>query len=121
MMLKDRLRKARKARKLTQEELAKKLKTTKSTISNYENGHSSPPNEMLIDLSKILNVSTDYLLGLTDKENYPDEVISTVDKFLKEANEDDQEIREFMYLIMSEPAEERERLYRLFRAYLDKN
>lgn len=62
-MLSIRLKAARKALKLTQEELAKKVKTTKGTISNYENGHSTPSNDMLIDLSNALNTTTDYLLG----------------------------------------------------------
>lgn len=69
-MLSARLRAARKAKKLTQEELAKLLNTTKGTISNYENGYSSPSNEMLVKISDTLNVSSDYLLG-RDK-NFPD-------------------------------------------------
>lgn len=66
MMFNNRLKAARKAKKLTQEQLAGKLQTTKGTISNYENGHSTPSNEMLVLLSKILDVTTDYLLGVTD-------------------------------------------------------
>jgi len=71
-MLSQRLRSARKYRGLTQEELAIKVKTTKATISNYENGHSSPHNEMLTFLADVLNVSTDYLLGRTDDPNTSD-------------------------------------------------
>lgn len=59
----ERIKQARKNNKLTQEELAKKVNITKATISNYENGYSSPSNEMLVDLSDVLNVTTDYLLG----------------------------------------------------------
>lgn len=62
-MLPTRLKIARKNKKLTQEELANKVKTTKGTISNYENGHSSPPNEMLTLLADELDVTTDWLLG----------------------------------------------------------
>ncbi|MFS1513669.1 helix-turn-helix domain-containing protein [Chengkuizengella sp. SCS-71B] len=62
-MLSDRLKQARKELKLTQEELAKKVNTTKGTISNYENGYSTPSNEMLTLLADILNVTTDFLLG----------------------------------------------------------
>ncbi|MET1032229.1 helix-turn-helix domain-containing protein, partial [Domibacillus tundrae] len=40
---------------------------TKGTISNYENGHSTPSNEMLKDLADILDTTTDYLLGRTNK------------------------------------------------------
>ncbi|WP_078430448.1 helix-turn-helix domain-containing protein [Alkalihalobacterium alkalinitrilicum] len=65
-MFSERLKKARKLNNLTQEGLAKKIKTTKGTISNYENGHSSPSNEMLTDLANTLGVTTDFLLGRTD-------------------------------------------------------
>lgn len=65
-MLEIRLRAARKAKKLTQEQLASSLNTTKATISNWENGHSTPSNDMLILISKTLDCSTDYLLGIID-------------------------------------------------------
>ncbi|PFD12259.1 transcriptional regulator, partial [Bacillus thuringiensis] len=57
----------RKTRKLTQQVLADKVNTTKGTISNYENGHSTPSNEMLKDLANVLGVTTDYLLGREDE------------------------------------------------------
>lgn len=66
IMLSHRLKVARKTKKLTQEQLAVKVQTTKGTISNYENGHSTPSNEMLVLLAKTLNVTTDYLLGNTN-------------------------------------------------------
>jgi transcriptional regulator with XRE-family HTH domain len=66
MLLAQRLRQARKSKKLTQEELANRVSTTKGTISNYENGHSSPPNEMLVLLAETLDTTTDYLLGRTE-------------------------------------------------------
>lgn len=65
-MLSQRLKNARKRLKLTQEDLASKVNTTKGTISNYENGHSTPSNEMLVLLSNRLEVTTDYLLGNSD-------------------------------------------------------
>lgn len=68
-MLTQRLRIARKAKNLTQEELAKLVNTRKTTISNYETGYSSPSNEMLNDLADVLDVTTDYLLGRTDNQN----------------------------------------------------
>ncbi|MFJ7933669.1 helix-turn-helix domain-containing protein [Sporosarcina sp. NPDC096371] len=76
-MLSQRMKYARKKSKLTQEELAAKVNTTKSTISNYENGHSTPSNDMLILLSDALDITIDYLLGKTDNP-------SSVDKEEKE-------------------------------------
>lgn len=65
-ILQIRLRSKRKEKKLSQEELAKRVNTTKATISNYENGYSTPPNEMLIKLANELDVTTDWLLGRTE-------------------------------------------------------
>ena len=49
----------------TQVQLAQKLGVTKQTVSNWENDNIQPSIDMLIKLSNIFNVSTDYLLGLT--------------------------------------------------------
>ncbi|MDV2629352.1 XRE family transcriptional regulator [Bacillus velezensis] len=68
-MLSKRLKICRKQKKLTQTELAEKVKTTKGTISNYENGHSTPSNEMLRDLADALDTTTDYLLGRVDNHS----------------------------------------------------
>ncbi|QPR68508.1 helix-turn-helix transcriptional regulator [Lysinibacillus macroides] len=70
-MLDHRLKIARKAKKMTQEQLATKVQTTKGTISNYENGYSTLSNEMLVLLANTLNTTTDYLLGNTDSPSSP--------------------------------------------------
>ena len=49
----------------TQVQLAQKLGVTKQTVSNWENDNIQPSIDMLVKLSKIFNVSTDYILGLT--------------------------------------------------------
>lgn len=49
----------------TQVQLAQKLGITKQTVSNWENDNIQPSIDMLVKLSNIFNVSTDYLLGLT--------------------------------------------------------
>ena len=46
-----------------QVELAKRRGVTKQTISNWENENIQPSIEMLLRLSSIFHVSTDYLLG----------------------------------------------------------
>ena len=51
----------------TQQQLADKLRVTKSVVSYYELQERYPSPEILIKLSGIFHVSTDYLLGL-DKE-----------------------------------------------------
>lgn len=66
-MRNKRLREARIKNHLTQEELAEKMQTNKVQISRWENGSAIPRSEALIDLSRILSVSVDYLLGLSDE------------------------------------------------------
>lgn len=51
----------------TQAQLAAKLGLTKSVISAYETGLRMPSYEILISISRIFKVTTDYLLGLEKK------------------------------------------------------
>lgn len=53
---------------LTQSELAKRLNVTKAVISYYELHERSPSPEVLIKISSIFHVSTDFLLGLSQKK-----------------------------------------------------
>jgi transcriptional regulator with XRE-family HTH domain len=54
----------RKARGLTQVQLAEKARTTQRTISYYESDAGFPPAPALIALAEALQVSTDVLLGV---------------------------------------------------------
>ena len=63
------LKKIRQDNNLTQEELAKKINSSRSNIANYENEKNMPSIEILEKLSKTFNVSIDYLLGKTDIRN----------------------------------------------------
>lgn len=65
----DILKKIRQDNNLTQEELAKKIDTSRSNIANYENNKNMPSIEILDKLSKLFNCSTDYLLGKSDVRN----------------------------------------------------
>lgn len=65
-MLHDRIKSLRTELGLNQPELATRLKVSKQTVSNWENGNRTPDNDMLIKIADYFNVSTDYLLGRTD-------------------------------------------------------
>lgn len=67
------LKKIRQDNNLTQEELAKKIDTSRSNIANYENNKNMPSVDILDKLSKMFNVSIDYLLGKSDIRN-PEEI-----------------------------------------------
>ena len=63
----NRIKTLRLERHMTQEQLAKQLKVTKSVVSAYEASSRCPSYEVLIRISKVFGVSTDYLLGNTGK------------------------------------------------------
>lgn len=65
----DILKKIRQDNNLTQEELAKKIDTSRSNIANYENNKNMPSIEILDKLSKLFNCSLDYLMGKSDVRN----------------------------------------------------
>ncbi len=56
----------RKERRLSQQQLADKLGVSRSTVAMWETGNSEPDLETLWKISEYFNVTTDYLLGLTD-------------------------------------------------------
>jgi transcriptional regulator with XRE-family HTH domain len=58
----ERLKDLRTERKMSQTELADLVGLRYAHVSRYENGGSRPSADMLMKLSKALNVSTDYLL-----------------------------------------------------------
>ncbi len=53
---------------MTQANLAQKLGITKSVISAYETGLRLPSYDVLIHIAKLFKVSTDYLLGIENKQ-----------------------------------------------------
>lgn len=64
----SRLKNIRKNKNITQKELAKNIKVAQSTIANYEKNLRFPGSEILRQLSDELDISVDYLLGLTELE-----------------------------------------------------
>ena len=56
------IKKIRKEKNLTQDDLAERLHCTRQTISNYENGKSEPGIEILIELAGVLEVEIDDLI-----------------------------------------------------------
>lgn len=62
----DRLKIAMDIRECTVQDLATSIYTSPNTISMYRCGKRMPRPEVLCLIAKRLNVSTDFLLGLTD-------------------------------------------------------
>ena len=61
MSFEGRLRQAREMAGLTQQDLAEKLGVTKNSISNYENGVSSPKWDVLVKIFDVLCVDPNFL------------------------------------------------------------
>jgi len=68
-MFNTRLNKTRKSKGYTAQQMADKLSISLSTYRKYESGHRSPNLEMLVKITNILEVSTDYLLCQDDNIN----------------------------------------------------
>ena len=66
MNIKLRLKELRLENNFTQQYIANVLNIKQNTYSQYESGLRQLPLEILVELSKFYNVSTDYILGLGD-------------------------------------------------------
>ncbi len=66
IILGKRLKELREERGLTQKDVAKALCLHTVTYLHYEKAQREPPLAVLGDMAKFFNVTTDYLLGLTD-------------------------------------------------------
>lgn len=61
-MIGDKIKLLRRKRKLTQLQLANELNVSAQAVSKWEKGLSAPDIETIIKISKIFDVTTDYLL-----------------------------------------------------------
>lgn len=64
----ENLRRLRKSRNLTQQELGVKVGLSKAVISKYENGMGYPSFDVLIRIAQYFGVTTDYLLGVLESK-----------------------------------------------------
>jgi len=83
-------------RGISQKWLADAAKTKEATISRYVNGKNNPPIlEILPNIARALNVSSDYLLGLTNVSSSGDSLSQDERMLLacyRKANDKDQKI-----------------------------
>ena len=73
-MLNENIKAIRKAKGLSQEELAIKLNVVRQTISKWEHGLSVPDSDMLISISEIFETPVSALLGESIIEQEADDV-----------------------------------------------
>ena len=82
----ERIRKARKQRHLTQEQLAEECNLSTAHIGHIERGTRALSIESLITISEVLNVSTDYLL--LDVSSSTDKKLSNILNAIDTVNND---------------------------------
>ena len=75
MMLAENIRSFRKARKLTQEQLAEVLGVTPGAVYKWEAGLSVPDIALIMEMADFFDTSVDTLLGYTMKDNRSDATV----------------------------------------------
>lgn len=95
MLFGERLLNIRKAKKLSQEELAKIIGVHAPVIGRYERGEVKPSIEVAIKLADALQVSLDYLVGNSDLELDK----STLDR-VQEVSKMPQDDRKQIFMVM---------------------
>ena len=69
-MFGEKIKAFRMSRGLSQVDLAGKLGVTKQSVSNWENENIMPSIDMLIKIAEFFSVTTDFLLGLSEKNSF---------------------------------------------------
>ena len=88
---KKRVKELREKRNMSMEQLAKELNVTKSRVNMWENNGTIPRNDVLLQLAKFFEVSTDYLLGNDDVSELSksNSRLSTLQRNLGKLNEEE--------------------------------
>lgn len=79
-MLSENIKRVRKSKGLSQEELAIKLNVVRQTVSKWENGLSVPDSGMLISLADELDTSVSALLGESIQEHESEDLKAISEK-----------------------------------------
>jgi len=66
-MIAEKIRSLRVERNLSQAELAKRLGLSRNGVNSWEQALSAPSLTYLVELAKFFHVTTDYLLGLSER------------------------------------------------------
>ena len=86
--LSDNIRKFRKERRLTQEQLAEVMGVTTGAVHKWESGLSIPDISLIVELADFFNTSVDVLLGYKMKDN---NIESTIDRMEEMCRNSDRE------------------------------
>lgn len=79
----DKIIQLRKQFNLSQADLAKKVGASRTIIGNYERNLNMPSIEIILKISRVFNVSVDYILGEGVLSQYDKGVIKRIDEIEK--------------------------------------
>ena len=91
LKLYENIKKFRKEKGMTQEELAEVLGVTVGAVSKWENGNNTPDIVMLTILADFFDVSIDVLLGYDISSKKVKDIVKKISKFVLEHNFDEAE------------------------------
>ena len=83
------IRKFRKERKMTQEQLAEAMGVSVSAVYKWESGQSTPEINLILEMADLFNTSTDVLLGYEWRNNHAASAHSRIVTLLKAKNYDE--------------------------------
>lgn len=115
-MLGDQIKKYRKEKKMSQEELAIPLNVVRQTVSKWENNLSVPDAELLIRLAEVLEISVAELLG-TDEQPHS-ESLSAETLAIELARLNEELAKQVQERSLSSRAEQKRNLILFFRCFL---
>jgi len=84
--LSDNIRKFRKERRLTQEQLAEVLGVTTGAVHKWEAGMSVPDISLIVELADFFDTSVDVLLGYKMKDNHIDSTIERMEELCRNSD-----------------------------------
>ncbi|MBM6410807.1 helix-turn-helix transcriptional regulator [Lacticaseibacillus paracasei] len=70
----ERLKELRNEKKMTQSDIGKIINVSKASVSLYEKNERTPDQDSIKKLASYFNVSTDFLLGVTDVRSKPEQI-----------------------------------------------
>lgn len=103
-MLNENIKQLRKAKGLSQEELATKLGVVRQTISKWEQGLSVPDSDMLIRLAEVLDTRVSVLLGENIEVDVEQDTIQQMADILEVLNQEyakNKEIKRKIWRVIS--------------------
>lgn len=94
-------------RNITAKKLSEVINVSTGNISDWKSGRSTPSSEKIVLIAKYFNVSTDYLLGLTEdiqnqSEKFSNTELRFINKFKKLSSLDQGRILERMDVMLEE-------------------